>query len=69
MGLTTREAITRLAAGVSSEEAGSDAESANGNGSLMRILPVALYFAGAGTAAILAAAHRVSSLTHRTLVR
>lgn len=65
IGLTTGEAIARLAAGVSPEEAGSNAESANGNGSLMRILPVALYFAGAGTPAILEAAHRVSSLTHR----
>ncbi|MGB9887125.1 MAG: ADP-ribosylglycohydrolase family protein [Moorellales bacterium] len=65
VGITTREAIARLAAGVSPEEAGSDAESANGNGSLMRILPVALYFAGAGTEALLDAAHRVSRLTHR----
>lgn len=65
IGFTTREAITRLAAKVPPEQAGTNAESANGNGSLMRILPAGLYFARASATEILATAHQVSSLTHR----
>ncbi len=46
-GNTTRAVIGRLARGTSPRESGETGEYANGNGSLMRILPVALYFSGA----------------------
>ena len=42
IGGTTARALGRLAAGISASESGARAESDNGNGSLMRILPVAL---------------------------
>ncbi len=43
IGNTTSEAIGALKAGVSPERAGPTDENANGNGSLMRILPLAFY--------------------------
>jgi ADP-ribosyl-[dinitrogen reductase] hydrolase len=45
IGGTTRCAIGRLEKGVDPELAGDDDENSNGNGSLMRILPIALRFA------------------------
>lgn len=65
IGGTTRAAIHNLETGSEPEAAGIDDESSNGNGSLMRILPVALRFAGAPTEQLLFYAHRASSLTHR----
>jgi len=47
VGITTREAIRRIAQGGAPEQAGSSSEQSNGNGSLMRILPVALRYADA----------------------
>lgn len=44
VGGTTREAIANLEKGIPAAEAGPDDERSNGNGSLMRILPVPLYF-------------------------
>ncbi|WP_160139069.1 ADP-ribosylglycohydrolase family protein [Chryseobacterium sp. c4a] len=43
IGVTTREAITRLIKGESARFSGSIFEEDNGNGSLMRILPLAFY--------------------------
>lgn len=43
VGITTREAIDRLDNAPSPETAGSDGEFSNGNGSLMRILPLLKY--------------------------
>ena len=43
VGYATREAILRLAKGVNPIEAGGTLETDNGNGSLMRILPMAYY--------------------------
>jgi len=62
-GVTTARAMQRLARGVPALSAGLDAEGANGNGSLMRTLPVALYFAG-HTRRMLHTAHEVSRITH-----
>lgn len=64
IGGTTAKAISRLAGGIEPRLAGLRDEYSNGNGSLMRILPVALYFAPAGDEALLEAAHEVSSITH-----
>jgi len=65
VGGATYSGIKRMIRGIPPEEAGVDNEWDNGNGSLMRILPVALYFAGSPVPAIINAAHRASSLTHR----
>ncbi len=64
VGVTTAKAISRLASGVAAEEAGPHDEVSNGNGSLMRILPVALRFADAPPFALAEYAMRLSRLTH-----
>ncbi len=64
IGRTTRQAIARLRRGVPAEKTGGKGEWSNGNGSLMRILPVALFFADAEVQELLEAAHRVSAITH-----
>jgi ADP-ribosyl-[dinitrogen reductase] hydrolase len=64
VGIATRQAISRLRNGVDPVEAGGTDEYSNGNGSLMRILPVALYFADSGIGELLDATHKVSCLTH-----
>jgi ADP-ribosylglycohydrolase len=65
IGATTSEALARIATGVRAEVAGSDGQYSNGNGSLMRILPVALRFAQLPTRDLLDRVHRASSITHR----
>jgi ADP-ribosyl-[dinitrogen reductase] hydrolase len=65
IGIATKRAIRRIETGVDPELAGGIAEGDNGNGSLMRILPVALSFANAPVAEMLNAVHRVSAVTHR----
>jgi ADP-ribosyl-[dinitrogen reductase] hydrolase len=65
VGNATADAIRRLARGVAPLEAGRDDELSNGNGSLMRILPVAIWFGGRQTADTVEAAHRFSAVTHR----
>lgn len=65
IGGTTARSISRLKRGVSPPEAGGTEDRDNGNGSLMRIMPVALRFLGASDEEILDAAHKVSGLTHR----
>lgn len=65
IGGTTRRAIGRLERGVDPESAGDGDESSNGNGSLMRILPIALRFAGSSPDDFLGYVHSASSLTHR----
>lgn len=46
VGVQTRRAIARLRAGAPPEEAGPRGEMDNGNGSLMRVLPLALWHRG-----------------------
>lgn len=65
VGNATRSALGRLRAGVSPTIAGGADENSNGNGSLMRILPIALYFAKASQSELLEAAHQASAVTHR----
>ena len=64
IGNTTHVALRNLARGIEPEEAGPRDPNSNGNGSLMRILPVAIRYAGSGTDQLLDTAHRVSKLTH-----
>jgi len=65
IGGTTRSAIIRLSRGADPEVAGDNDENCNGNGSLMRILPIALRFADSSVEQLLYYAHQASSLTHR----
>ena len=65
VGGTTHQAINRLGQGVEPEQAGLTDENSNGNGSLMRILPVALCYSGEPVNVLLDYTHRMSSLTHR----
>ena len=64
-GGATMAAIGRMVQGVPPEQAGGISERDNGNGSLMRILPIGLYFAQSSASEIFDYAHRASSLTHR----
>src|SRR5687768_1893242 len=65
-GNATREAIAALERGDSAEDAGPTHERASGNGSLMRILPLALVEREATDAELVAMAHRASRVTHGT---
>lgn len=65
IGMTTREALLTVARGTKAELAGGIAESSNGNGSLMRILPVALHGASSSAVELLERIHRASAITHR----
>ncbi|MDO8433018.1 MAG: ADP-ribosylglycohydrolase family protein [Candidatus Binatus sp.] len=65
VGNTTAYAIRRLSRGVDPLKAGRDDDFSNGNGSLMRILPVAIWFTGRAAPETIEAAHRFSALTHR----
>ena len=64
IGHTTRHAIKRLRQGVPPIEAGGTREQDNGNGSLMRILPLALRWPSLPMPELLARAHALSCLTH-----
>ncbi|RYX80539.1 ADP-ribosylglycohydrolase family protein [bacterium] len=46
VGITTSDAISRFRSGIKAEEAGPDGELTNGNGSLMRVLPLVLWHKG-----------------------
>ncbi|MBU0515463.1 MAG: ADP-ribosylglycohydrolase family protein, partial [Proteobacteria bacterium] len=63
IGRTTYQATLRLAAGVEPTRAGGRGEWSNGNGSLMRILPMSL-LGRLDEPALLAMTHRASRLTH-----
>ncbi|MBS0660663.1 MAG: ADP-ribosylglycohydrolase family protein [Verrucomicrobia bacterium] len=67
IGNTTAAALWRLERGVPPLEAGLREGTSNGNGSLMRILPVAWHYADRGPEAIVAEARRQSCLTHAHL--
>ncbi len=64
IGIATRQAIARFAEGKPPERCGGRQEYENGNGSLMRILPVSLWHHKAGKVTALEATHRVSQVTH-----
>jgi ADP-ribosyl-[dinitrogen reductase] hydrolase len=63
IGIQTGNALSRLRAGVPPLDAGSAEERALGNGSLMRVLPLALWHRGSD-AALVADARAQSRLTH-----
>jgi ADP-ribosyl-[dinitrogen reductase] hydrolase len=63
VGIQTSQAIQRLIAGAPASQAGSTDEQANGNGSLMRALPLALWHRGSDSA-LVEDAHRQSCVTH-----
>lgn len=65
IGMTTRNALLSVARGTEAELAGGVTETSNGNGSLMRILPVALHGASLPTDELLDRVHRASAITHR----
>lgn len=64
IGQTTREAIFRLDKGTPPTEAGPVSEYSNGNGSLMRMIPIGLYFAQTPVEKRLRVAMESSQLTH-----
>ncbi len=63
VGLQTTRAIVQLKNGIPAKEAGPAEERANGNGSLMRVLPLALWHRGTDEA-LVADAQRQSRVTH-----
>jgi len=63
VGIQTQDAFGALRAGVPAEQAGPSRETANGNGSLMRVLPLALWHRGSD-AELVADAARQSLVTH-----
>lgn len=65
IGLATRAALDRIAQGTPAAEAGGTDETDNGNGSLMRILPVALRYSHEPAATLASHAMRLSAVTHR----
>lgn len=64
IGMTTADSLIRIARGTVAESAGSGDEYSNGNGSLMRILPVALRFANAPVTTFAERIERASAITH-----
>ena len=64
VGHTTKAALDRLKSGTPPEQAGGRDENDNGNGSLMRILPVALVGHGLEPERLIDQACRSSKLTH-----
>lgn len=64
IGGATTDALNRIAMGIPAEQAGGRDEYSNGNGSLMRILPVPLRFAGLSTNEFINRIERVSAITH-----
>ncbi len=64
IGNATRGAIIQLELGVNPTEAGPTGEFSNGNGSVMRILPLAIYLAFSDPQGRIDAAMQCSRLTH-----
>ena len=63
VGIQTSQAIGRLASGMPALQAGLSHEQANGNGSLMRVLPLALWHRGTAEELVIDA-HAQSRVTH-----
>lgn len=64
IGITTQMAIEKLHQGVHPLQAGDTVERSNGNGSLMRTLPLAYYHKTLDLPALLERVHQVSCITH-----
>jgi ADP-ribosyl-[dinitrogen reductase] hydrolase len=67
IGITTQMAIEKLRRGVPPLQAGDTVERSNGNGSLMRILPLAYYHKTLDFQELLERVHQVSCITHAHL--
>jgi len=65
VGIATQKAIRNLSNGVHPELAGGNGEDDNGNGSLMRILPLAIFLKDKPVEERYRIVQQVSSLTHR----
>ena len=65
IGIATSQALSRLATGTPPEQSGGADEYSNGNGSLMRIVPIALWFDHLPPADLAETVNRASALTHR----
>ena len=69
IGITTQQAIENFASGKPAQDSGIDlVEVACGNGSLMRCLPLALFFIDKRISMRFLMVTRVGSITHRTLL-
>jgi len=64
MGGATADALMQVASGTPPEQAGGRHEYSNGNGSLMRILPAVLRFAGDSMDPFVSRTEKTSSITH-----
>jgi len=64
IGITTQMAIEKLRKGVSPLQAGDTVERSNGNGSLMRVLPLAYYHKTLDFETLIDRVHQVSCITH-----
>lgn len=64
VGGTTKRAIQRIKAGISSLQSGGTSQTENGNGSLMRILPIVYYTQSMDLAKRCKIVQEVSSITH-----
>jgi ADP-ribosyl-[dinitrogen reductase] hydrolase len=64
IGMTTSDALHRIANGAPAVEAGGRDEYSNGNGSLMRILPIVLRFAAESIESFANRIEKVSAITH-----
>lgn len=64
MGMTTINAIDRLKRGIPPVDAGGSSERNNGNGSLMRILPLVFYYETLEFPDLIQRVHEVSCITH-----
>jgi ADP-ribosylglycohydrolase len=64
MGVATRNAMDKLAKGVSATQSGECDDYSNGNGSLMRILPLAIYLQNKPIDERFRIVKEVSSITH-----
>lgn len=65
VGIATAKAIERLESGIKPDFAGGDDESSNGNGSLMRILPLLFHIRNLPIEQRFSITSKVSSVTHR----
>ena len=64
IGMATTSALCRIARGAPADQAGCTDEQSNGNGSLMRILPVVLRFGNESRDTFADRIERASSITH-----
>ena len=64
VGATTSAALRRIVKGIPADQAGGQSEDNNGNGSLMRILPVVLRSSTDATALFAERIEKVSTITH-----